>query len=99
MGSKGVTAILLKRSGRFPPKSDNSRAAVIAFNKFVAQSERVKELRSYGTASTVMLTQNLRGLPTHNCSRGEFEPAEAIGGDTMREVILARGGEFIAARG
>lgn len=93
MGSKGLKAILIKRSRRFSTNSDNSRQAVIGFNKFVATSERVKELRNYGTASTVMLTQNLRGLPTNNFSKGEFEFAESIGGDTLRETILARGGE------
>ena len=49
-------------------------------------------LRDYGTASTVMLTQNLGGLPTRNFSEGRFDGAEALSGEALRDLILARGG-------
>jgi aldehyde:ferredoxin oxidoreductase len=58
----------------------------------VASSERIKVLRDYGTASTVMLTQNLGGLPTRNFSQGRFDGAEALSGEALRDLILTRGG-------
>jgi aldehyde:ferredoxin oxidoreductase len=98
MGSQGVKAILIRRAGAqrpdFSEKSGLSpaRAAITGFHKHVASSDRIKVLRDYGTASTVMLTQNLGGLPTRNFSAGRFEGAEAISGEALRDLILARGG-------
>jgi aldehyde:ferredoxin oxidoreductase len=95
MGSKGLKAVLVKRFERASSRDANEQArqTVVAFNRFVAGNERVKELREYGTASTVMLVQKYRGLPTHNFSKGEFISAESIGGDAVRATILARGGK------
>jgi aldehyde:ferredoxin oxidoreductase len=90
MGSKGVKAILIRRVTAGKTVAD--RAAINAFHKFVANSDRIKVLREYGTASTVMLTQSLGGLPTRNFSAGRFEGAEAISGETLRDLILARAG-------
>ncbi|MBI3764256.1 MAG: aldehyde ferredoxin oxidoreductase, partial [Chloroflexi bacterium] len=95
MGSKGLKAILIRRIAARDGAlaRDAARSATIAFHKFVAPSPRVKVLREYGTASTVMLTQMLGGLPTRNFSAGQFEHAEAIGGEALRDIILSRGGE------
>jgi len=95
MGSQGVKAILIKRL--LGPVSDRAsstaaRAAITDFHKHVATSDRIKVLRDYGTASTVMLTQNLGGLPTRNFSAGRFDGAEAISGEALRDLIQARGG-------
>jgi aldehyde:ferredoxin oxidoreductase len=94
MGSKGLKAItvpLPPRSGR--ELSKEARQPITAFNKHVATSERVGELRNYGTASTVMPVQIMGGLPVRNFSKGQLPDATPIGGDFMREVILKRGGE------
>ena len=92
MGSKGLKAILIRRiPGTVKPPAA-ARAAITGFHKLVASSERIKVLRDYGTASTVMLTQNLGGLPTHNFSAGRFDGAEALSGEALRDLILARGG-------
>lgn len=92
MGSKGIKAILIRRvpSATRPPAA--GRDAIAGFAKHVASSDRIKVLRDYGTASTVMLTQSLGGLPTRNFSEGRFAAAEAIGGEALRDLILARGG-------
>ena len=58
----------------------------------MASSERIKVLRDYRHRLTVMLTQNLGGLPTHNFSEGRFDGAEALSGEACRDLILARGG-------
>lgn len=92
MGSKSLKAILIRRilgSVRAPAAG---RDAIAGFHKHVAISDRVKVLRDYGTASTVMLTQSLGGLPTRNFSEGRFEGAETISGEALRDLMLARGG-------
>ncbi len=92
MGSKGLKAILIRRiPGTVKPPAE-ARAAITGFHKLVASSERIKVLRDYGTASTVMLTQNLGGLPTRNFSEGRFDGADALSGEALRDLILARGG-------
>ncbi|MCU0502911.1 MAG: aldehyde ferredoxin oxidoreductase, partial [Anaerolineae bacterium] len=92
MGSKGLKAILIRRiPGTVKPPAE-ARAAITGFHKLVASSERIKVLRDYGTASTVMLTQNLGGLPTRNFSEGRFDGADALSGEALRDLIGARGG-------
>jgi len=95
MGSKGLKALLIRRVPARAPRasSPTPRAAIVAFHKFVTPSDRVEVLRKYGTASTVMLTQSLGGLPTRNFSAGQLAGAEAISGEAMRDLILSRGGE------
>ncbi len=95
MGSKGLKALLIRRVPARAPRapSPTSRAAILAFHKFVTPNERVAVLREYGTASTVMLTQTLGALPTRNFSAGRLDNAEAISGETLHDLILARGGD------
>lgn len=94
MGSKGLKAILLARPGKSGKSLEkNARTNVTAFNKHVATSERVGVLRQYGTASTVMPVQSLGGLPVRNFSKGQLPDADPISGETMRELILQRGGK------
>jgi len=94
MGSKHLKAVLIRRMPQHPgrPASAPARSATAALHKYVAGNARVLDLREYGTASTLMLTQNLGGLPTRNFSAGRFEAAEAIGGDHLHDLILERGG-------
>jgi aldehyde:ferredoxin oxidoreductase len=98
MGSKGLKAVLLRKisRGKNQGEAKAGREARVAFHKHVAGNERAQVLRDYGTASTVMPVQTLAGLPTRNFSVGEIENAEAIDGDTMRKLILERGGEGLA---
>ncbi len=94
MGAKGLKAILIRRTRlkAMQPANAGGRTATMAFHKVVAPSPRIQVLREYGTASTVMVTQELGGLPTRNFSRGQFEAAEAISGDALHDLIVARGG-------
>ncbi len=94
MGSKGLKAILLRRPDKAGSTLDkDARTQVTAFNKHVATSDRVKVLREYGTASTVMPVQVMGGLPVRNFSKGQLPDAEPIGADNMRRLILSRGGK------
>lgn len=93
MGSKGIKAVLLRRtSGRALPVEEEAKKRIREFNKFVATNERVNTLRDFGTASTIMPMQTLGGLPVRNFSQGRMDNADAISAETMRELILARGG-------
>jgi len=98
MGSKGLKAILVRippGAGGIRPRPDNQafKAAVRAFHQAVSGNPRVEVLRTYGTASTVMLTHSLGALPTRNFSQGDFEEAELISGEALHELITSRGGE------
>jgi len=93
MGSKGLKGVLVRKRRRDRPSHTGFRAAVREFHHAVSSNPRVEVLREYGTASTVMLTQSLGALPTRNFSRGEFEKAEQLSGERIRELITERGGE------
>jgi aldehyde:ferredoxin oxidoreductase len=98
MGSKGLKAILVRipdAAGRrhARPSSDAFKAAVRAFHQAVSGNPRVEVLRTYGTASTVMLSHSLGALPTRNFGRGDFEEAERISGEALYDLITRRGGE------
>jgi aldehyde:ferredoxin oxidoreductase len=98
MGSKRLKAVLIHTqpaaSSRRPrPTGEAFKAAVRAFHQAVSGNPRVEVLRTYGTASTVMLTHSLGALPTRNFSHGAFEEAERISGEALYNLITTRGGE------
>ena len=98
MGSKGLKAILIRNaspasSRHLRPTDKAFKAAVRAFHQAVSGNPRVDVLRTYGTASTIMLTHSLGALPTRNFRQGTFEAAEAISGEALHELITGRGGE------
>jgi aldehyde:ferredoxin oxidoreductase len=93
MGGKGLKAILLRKDQRPRPTNKDFKAAVRAFHQAVSGNPRVEVLRTYGTASTVMLTHSLGALPTRNFSQGDFEEAESISGEALHDLITSRGGE------
>lgn len=95
MGSKGIKAILIKKSGNCHPEGYGSelfKKLRKEFNVIIRDSERVSVLREYGTASTVMQVETLGALPTRNFSKGSFEHAEAISGESLHSLINDRGG-------
>jgi aldehyde:ferredoxin oxidoreductase len=93
MGSKGLKAVLLRKSERERPSDKDFMAAVRSFHQAVSGNPRVEVLRTYGTASTIMMTQNLGALPTRNFAQGAFEEAENISGEALHDLITSRGGE------
>lgn len=96
MGSKGIKAIVIDASGGVKPpiaRLDAFRAAQKAYNQALLNHPQTAVYRDYGTASLVRMCNALGCLPTRNFSNGQFDGADAISGEVMRETILHRGGE------
>ena len=94
MGSKGIKAIVVDAStGEKPPIADMDafRAAQKVFNKAVKDHPQTHTYHDYGTAAMTNMCNHFGGLPTRNFSSGEFEGAEKISGEYMRELLLKRG--------
>lgn len=96
MGSKGLKGIVISYA-------DTRSVAPVDKDAFVAATRRfsaaLKEhavsgtgLPMYGTNVLTNILSEAGGLPTRNFSTGSFEFADAIGGETQRDTILARGG-------
>jgi aldehyde:ferredoxin oxidoreductase len=96
MGSKRIKAIVIDLSGGAkPPVADQPafRAAQNTYSKSLMESPQIATYRDYGTAAMTNMTNHFGSLPTRGFSEGQFEGAEKIGGENMRETLLARGGE------
>lgn len=93
--AKRIKAIVVPKKGeaRMPLQdSEAFKSARKAFAQCIANSDRPKALKKYGTADTVMPVQKLGALPTRNFSEGTFEGAENIGGEALYNLIEERGG-------
>jgi aldehyde:ferredoxin oxidoreductase len=96
MGSKQIKAIVIDaRDGRKPPIAhlEEYRLAQKAFTKALMEHPQTAVYRDYGTAAMARMSNGFGGIPTRNFSVGQFENVETISGETMREVILERGGD------
>jgi aldehyde:ferredoxin oxidoreductase len=95
MGSKGLKAIVFNGSGGKKPPIDNPEAFKLAqkeYTKSLMDHPQTALYRDYGTAAMVQMCQSFGSLPTRNFSSGIFENADAISGEKLREMLLARGG-------
>ena len=96
MATKGLRAVVFDASGcANPPITDPQayKEAQKVFNKAVLEHPQSQTYRDYGTAAMVQMCQYFGSLPTRNFSSGQFEQAEEISGETMRDLLLKRGGE------
>jgi aldehyde:ferredoxin oxidoreductase len=96
MGSKGLKAIVIDGStGQKPPLANPEafRAARNAFTRALMGVPITATFHDYGTAANVHMVNNFGALPTRNFSAGQFEDAEEISGEHLRELILEREGE------
>ncbi|MCL4515414.1 MAG: aldehyde ferredoxin oxidoreductase [Firmicutes bacterium] len=97
MGSKGLKAVVVDDAGCEPPALQDPKAfhaAVREVMEVIRETPQTAEVYpEYGTAAMVAILEAMGGLPTHNFRTGHFEQAEAIGGERLRETILARGGQ------
>lgn len=96
MGSKGLKAIVISDKGAKYLEHADKEAFNDAMHRF---GDALREhpvsgqgLPTYGTNVLTNILSEAGGLPTRNFSEGSFEGAEATGGENMREVTLARGG-------
>lgn len=96
MGSKKLKAIVIdKQGGIAPPIADldRFRQAQKVYNKSLMAHPQTKVYSEFGTAGMTHMSNGFGGLPTRNFSSGQFEGAEKISGEYMRELLLSRAGE------
>jgi aldehyde:ferredoxin oxidoreductase len=96
MGDKGLLAIVIDSSGGEKPliaHSKKFKAAQKTYNQALMDHPQIQVYAEYGTAAMVKMCHGFGGLPTRDFTSGDFEDADDITGETMREVLLARGGE------
>ncbi len=93
LGSKRVKAIVIDpEGGNPPPIADPAafRQARKTYTQALMAHPQTRTYADFGTAAMVLFCNQLGGLPTRNFSRGRFEAAEAISGERLREMLLAR---------
>jgi len=96
MGAKGLKAIVFDAKGAGkPPLADPEafKEAQKLYTRNLAGQAQTALYRDYGTASLTLVTNAMGVLPTRAFSAGQFEHAEAISGEKLRETTLERGGE------
>jgi len=96
MGSKGLKAIVIDSSTGSPPELFNEggfKEAQKEFQKALLAHPQTTVYSDYGTAAMTLMTNGFGAIPTRNFSSGQFEHAEKISGETMREMLLKRGGK------
>jgi aldehyde:ferredoxin oxidoreductase len=96
MGSKGIKAIVIDKSGGGKPEIADPVSFKIAqntYNQALMAHPQTTLYNDYGTAAMTMMCNGYGALPTRNFSVGEFEGAELISGEYMRDVLLNRQGD------
>ena len=96
MGSKGIKAIVIEDTNAPPPTVFDEallRETNKAFVQAILADPKTENRHKYGTPAILMAANALGLLTTRNFSAGQFEHAEAIGGDRVAEVIAERSGE------
>ncbi len=92
MGAKNLKAIAVRGTGAVSV-ADPLRFGELVFEclKVINESPTTaRALRGLGTASTVAFTNSVGILPTNNFQAGQFEQANAIGGQTIATTVLRR---------
>lgn len=95
MGAKGLKAVIIDKSnGEKPPIADPDayRRAQKEYTKALMAHSQTEIYADYGTAAMTRMCNGFGALPTRNFSSGNFEAAEALSGEYMRELLLKRGG-------
>ena len=99
MGSKGLKAIVIDKPVKktipfanaelFRTTARNYAQKLINDPKLGTQGAQ----HLYGTASIVAAVNEMGSMPTRNFSSGNFEEAETLRGEKLRELVLAREGK------
>lgn len=97
MGSKGLKSLVVSKEGKISRTMINPEGFKEITRQFAAAIKRDgwsgRVLPEYGTAS-ILANMNASGaLPTQNASKGNFEGADKINGDTVAHTIRQRGGK------
>lgn len=96
MGSKGLKAIVVKRSknplaGIQDP--DAFKEGVKLFSKAIVENPTAQALKAYGTPMLVGLINSLGAFPCFNATKGVMDGWEKINGDKLVEIMKERGGQ------
>ncbi len=96
MATKGLKAIVFDAAGGAKPPILDPEAfkkAQKVFTKALMDHPQTAIYRDYGTAAMPRMSNGFGGLPTRNFSVGQFEGVEKIAGETMRQLLIDRGGD------
>jgi aldehyde:ferredoxin oxidoreductase len=97
MGSKGVKAIVLDDRGSDYKALYSDREAFQKAAKWLIDalraSPKTENRHVYGTPAILALANEVGLLPTRNFSSGQFEFADDINGEKVRQEIVSRGGQ------
>jgi aldehyde:ferredoxin oxidoreductase len=94
LGSKGIKAIIIDdKQGDGPYISNPRMFKEICVNWAKELVSTKSHLTKFGTAYLVEIINEIGGLPTRNFSAGQFEYANRISGEKLRNTIIERGGD------
>jgi aldehyde:ferredoxin oxidoreductase len=96
MGARHLKAIIFDDEGGKAPALADAQAfkeARKVYSKAVLEHPQSATYRDFGTAAMTLMCNGFGGLPTRNFSSGQFEQAEQLSGELMREQMLKRGGD------
>ncbi len=89
MGSKNLKAIAVRGTGQVSIADPQAfLQSVAAMNEQMADNPGRKSFSEQGTAAVIDLTNAYGGLPTRNFQQGQFEYAENLNGNAIRETRL-----------
>ena len=89
MGSKNLKAIAVRGTGRVTVADpEQFMEAMWNMRASMKDSPGRKSFAMYGTAATIDMTNTFGGLPTRNFQEGQFEHAEDLNGNAIRETRL-----------
>ena len=72
---------------------DRFKEAQKVYNQALLNHPQTQVYHDYGTAAMTMMCNGFGAIPTRNFSSGQFEHAEKISGEYMRDQLLKRGGK------
>jgi aldehyde:ferredoxin oxidoreductase len=87
MGSKKLKAVVVHGTKKIEIKNQQE---IEAFKKDLNEKLNDRGILLDGTPETLMMTQLMGALPTRNWTEGEFEGAEQINLDRMKEKIIVK---------
>lgn len=87
MGSKNLRAIVVRGTGAVKPHDENT---VWRLARWMGEQglKKTAALSRLGTASVFLPYHLLGGLPTRNFREGQFEAAEKLSGERLRDTYL-----------
>jgi aldehyde:ferredoxin oxidoreductase len=95
MGSKRLRAIAVRGSGKLEAKDPTAMAALLKWFR-ETYDRNTDMMHKLGTPRNVRSLNADGILPTRNFQRGQFEQAEAISGERLKETILEDEGTCFA---